>query len=451
MGLLVHNKGQVSRNLIRVRRFWVETLGCPKNQVDSDKITGLLLDEGMTEAPAPQHADLVVVNTCAFVEQARQESLDAVLQLRSEASDAELVVTGCMAQRYGTELAKALPEVDRVAGFGVPVSIGAKPPKAVAGNSLAHAEPQVQVPEFDLLNLPRPAVTAPWAYVKIAEGCDRRCGYCAIPSFRGPQRSRSIQSVIAEVQSLKVHEVVLVAQDLAAYGRDQGRGERNLIPLLQQLREIVSWVRLLYLYPSDLSDFLIDAICESGVPYFDLSLQHVSRPLLARMRRWGDGERFRQRIFEIRQRQPEAVFRSNFIVGYPGETEADQDALLEFLDEVQLDWCGFFAYSPEAGTHSTTLEQQVPPELAQTRLRELSEVQDQITAAKRDQLIGCKVKVLVDAVGQARSYREAPEIDGIVAVPEHLTVGQFHTVKIVQANGPDLLSEPSNQLLLAVP
>ena len=138
-------------------------------------------------------------------------------------------------------------------------------------------------------------------------------------------------------------------------------------------------------------------------------------------------------------------------MGYPGETEADQDALLEFLDEVQLDWCGFFAYSPEDGTHSTTLEQQVPPELAQTRLRELSEVQDQITAAKRDQLIGCKVKVLVDAVGQARSYREAPEIDGIVAVPEHLTVGQFHTVKIVQANGPDLLAEPGNQLLLAVP
>ncbi len=411
-----------------MRRFWIETLGCPKNQVDSDKITGLLVQDGLAAAGAPDEADLVVVNTCAFIEEARQESVDTVLALRSTAAEAELVVTGCMAERYGAELAEALPEADRVAGFGVPVSIGAKPSAA-------------ELPEFDLLNLPRPSTEAPWAYVKIAEGCDRRCGYCAIPSFRGPQRSRSAEAIVAEVDGLGVREAVLVAQDLASYGRDQGQGERGIIPLVESLRHRVDWVRLLYLYPSDLTDSLIDAICATGVPYFDLSLQHVSRPLLAKMRRWGDGDRFAARIADIRQRQPEAVFRSNFIVGYPGETEADHDALLEFVAEVGLDWCGFFTYSAEAGTYATTLDDQVPAELAAERRRELAEVQDEITAAKRDQLIGREVEVLVDAPGIARSYREAPEIDGIVSVPEHLNVGQFHTVRVSDAHGPDLVAE----------
>ncbi len=414
-----------------VRRFWVETLGCPKNQVDSDKITGLLVRDGMVSAVAPEEADLVVVNTCAFIEEARQESVETVLALRSTAAEAELVVTGCMAERYGAELAEALPEADRVAGFGVPVSIGAKPsvPSAAA------------VPVFDLLNLPRPPAEAPWAYVKIAEGCDRRCGYCAIPSFRGPQRSRSADVIVAEVEALGVREAVLVAQDLASYGRDQGQGERGIIPLVESLCQRVDWVRLLYLYPSDLTDPLVDAICATGVPYFDLSLQHVSRPLLARMRRWGDGDRFAARIADIRQRQPEAVFRSNFIVGYPGETEADHDALLDFVADVGLDWCGFFTYSAEAGTYATTLDGQVPAELAAERRRELAEVQDAITANKRDQLIGREVEVLVDTPGIARSYREAPEIDGIVSVPEHLAVGQFHTVRVLDAHGPDLMAE----------
>ena len=417
-----------------VRRFWIETLGCPKNQVDSDKITGLLVRDGMVSAGAPDQADLVVVNTCAFIEEARQESVDTVLALRSTAAEAELVVTGCMAERYGAELAEALPEADRVAGFGVPVSIGSKP----SAPSVAEVP---ELPEFDLLNLPRPPAEAPWAYVKIAEGCDRRCGYCAIPSFRGPQRSRSAEAILAEAEALGVREAVLVAQDLASYGRDQGQGERSIIPLVESLCQRVDWVRLLYLYPSDLTDPLIDAICATGVPYFDLSLQHVSRPLLARMRRWGDGDRFAARIADIRQRQPEAVFRSNFIVGYPGETEADHDALLDFVADVGLDWCGFFTYSAEAGTYATTLDDQVPAELAGERRRELAEVQDRITATKRDQLIGREVEVLVDTPGIARSYREAPEIDGVISVPEHLLAGQFHSVRIVDALGPDLVAE----------
>ena len=425
--------GHSPHNLRMVRRFWVETLGCPKNQVDSDKITGLLVRDGMAAAGAPEEADLVVVNTCAFIEEARQESVDTVLELRSTAADAELVITGCMAERYGAELAEALPEADRVAGFGVPVSIGAKPSAA--------SPSAVALPSFDLLNLPRPPAEAPWAYVKIAEGCDRRCGYCAIPSFRGPQRSRSTEAIVAEVEGLGVREAVLVAQDLASYGRDQGQGERGIIPLVESLRQQVDWLRLLYLYPSDLTDPLIDAICATGVPYFDLSLQHVSRPLLARMRRWGDGHRFAARIADIRQREPTAVFRSNFIVGYPGETEADHDALLDFVAEVGLDWCGFFTYSPETGTYATTLGGEVPAELAAERRRELAEVQDEITAAKRDQLVGREVEVLVDTPGMARSYREAPEIDGIISVPEHLATGQFHTVSLVEAMGPDLVAE----------
>ena len=198
---------------------------------------------------------------------------------------------------------------------------------------------------------------------------------------------------MAEVEALGVREAVLVAQDLASYGRDQGQGERGIIPLVESLCSRVDWVRLLYLYPSDLTNPLIDAICATDVPYFDLSLQHVSRPLLARMRRWGDGDRFAARIADIRQRQPDAVFRSNFIVGYPGETEADHDALLDFVAEVGLDWCGFFTYSAEEGTHATTLDGQVPAELAAERRRELAEIQDAITAGKRDQLIGREVEV----------------------------------------------------------
>src|SRR6478736_6917559 len=213
-------------------RYWVETLGCPKNQVDSDKLVGTLEAEGLVAAAVPEDADVVVVNTCAFIEAARQESIDTVLAL-SEARrlGARLVVTGCLAERYGDELATALPEADAVAGFGVPVTLTPK------------------VPSFDLLNLPRPRSRVPWAYVKVAEGCDRACGFCAIPSFRGKQRSRSIEHILAEVDALEAREIVLVAQDLASYGRDQGHGERAIVPLIEAVARRVDRVRLLYLYP----------------------------------------------------------------------------------------------------------------------------------------------------------------------------------------------------------
>jgi ribosomal protein S12 methylthiotransferase len=425
------------------RRFWVETLGCPKNQVDSDKLTGTLLADGMERADAPDQADLVVVNTCAFIDEARQESVDTIIALSDARTDgARVVVTGCMAERYGDELADALETegvleaTDVVAGFGVPVTIGRKP----GAGSLALLAGDVGVPAFDLLNLPRPPSEAPWAYVKVAEGCDRNCGFCAIPSFRGKQRSRSIDDILGEVDALQAREIVLVAQDLASFGRDQGQGDKAIVPLVHAVAERVDRVRLLYLYPSDLTDELIAAILATGVPYFDLSLQHVSPPLMRRMRRWGNGDRFLERIAKIRRLEPTAAFRSNFIVGYPGETEADHDALLDFVDQAQLDWCGFFAYSAEAGTYAETLDGTVDRALMDERLAELREQQDRITAAKRDQLIGTTVRALVDSPGVARSHREAPEIDGIITVPESLAVGSLVDVTIVDALGPDLVA-----------
>jgi len=415
------------------QRFYIETLGCPKNEVDSDKIIGLLRGDGLLQTDDAASADVVVVNTCAFIEEARRESIDTILALADRKKDgARLVVTGCMAERYGDELAAELPEVDQVAGFGVPVQMGRKP------LNLAVTTP----PAFDLLNLPRPKSTAPWAYVKIAEGCDRSCGFCAIPSFRGPQRSRDIESILREIEQLDVREVVLVAQDLASYGKDRPGelGAGAIVPLVRQVAELAARVRLLYLYPSDLSDELIDVIVGSGVPYFDLSLQHVAKEHLRRMRRWGDGERFLRRIDDIRERDADAVFRSNFIVGYPGETEADHDQLLDFVERAQLDWCGFFAYSPEEGTHAFDMPGRVDERIVASRLAELRELQDAITTGRRDDCIGETHRVLVDEPGVARSHREAPEIDGIVNVPESLAVGQFHDVVITDALGPDLVA-----------
>ena len=420
----------------QAKRFYVETLGCPKNQVDSDKLIGTLLADGMQATDSAEDADLVVVNTCAFIDEARRESIDTILNLDEQRKkSSRLVVTGCMAERYGQELADELPEVDLVAGFGVPVHTSA-PKKLIPVGS-------APVPSLDLLNLPRPKSSSPWAYVKIAEGCDRTCGFCAIPSFRGPQRSRDVHSIITEVEQLQAREIVLIAQDLASYGKDRPDelGAGSIVSLVRQVSAMVDRTRLLYLYPSDLSDDLIDAICDSGVPYFDLSLQHVSKPLLRRMRRWGDGQRFLDRIADIRKREPDAAFRSNFIVGYPGETEEDHDQLLDFVEKAELDWCGFFAYSAEDGTYAKDLDGQVPEGLMRERLSELSEMQDNITFSRRDDLIGRTVNVLVDEPGVARSHREAPEIDGIIEVPTSLEVGKFYDVTVTSAMGPDLVAE----------
>jgi ribosomal protein S12 methylthiotransferase len=294
--------------------------------------------------------------------------------------------------------------------------------------------------------------------VKVAEGCDRICGFCAIPSFRGPQRSRPVDDLMAEVERLlaggltpdgepapPLREIILVAQDLASFGRDRSvpgqraaAGRSPIAALTRAVSQRVERTRLLYLYPSGLTDELIEAVLATGVPYFDLSLQHVSRPHLARMRRWGDGDRFLRRMSDIRTAEPDATFRSSFILGYPGETERDHDRLLDFLDTAQLDWAGFFLFSNEVGTHAAGQPDQVPAELALERLRECTELQDAITAATRDALVGRQRQVLVDAPGVGRTVHEAPEIDGIVHLPADTVPGQLLMVEITAAEGPDL-------------
>jgi ribosomal protein S12 methylthiotransferase len=427
-------------------RFFVETLGCPKNAVDSDKVVASLLHDGLVAADGPGDADVVVVNTCAFVEAARQESIDTVLALAdARRPGARLVVTGCLAERYGDELAAALPEVDEVVGFEhegmiAPVAFRQRP-RGVR----------------DLLELPRPAPTRPWAYVKIAEGCDRACAFCAIPSFRGPQRSRPPETIEDEARALVaggVRELVLVAQDLAWYGRDAGT-PGALVPLLHRLDRLrddgLTRVRLLYLYPSEVREPLVSTMLElpSVVPYFDLSLQHASAPLLRAMKRWGSGERFRETIAGIRAVEPDAAFRSSFIVGFPGETEADHDTLLAFLRDVELDWAGFFPFSREDGTAAADLTDVVDERTAAERLRECSEIQDPITAASRDAMVGAEVEVLVDGLdddtGDAigRTHREAPEIDGTVRLSGAFArAGAIVRARVAEASGPDLVAEP---------
>jgi ribosomal protein S12 methylthiotransferase len=428
-------------------RFHVETLGCPKNAVDSDKLTATLLADGLEPAASAEEADLVVVNTCAFVEAARQESIDAALSLaEARKPGAKLVLTGCMAERYGAELGAALPEADAVVGFG---SEG-----AIAEVILKRKPTGVR----DLLELPRSAPSAPWAYVKIAEGCDRACAFCAIPSFRGKQRSRSPDAVESEVRSLVERgaaELVLVAQDLAWYGRDAGE-PGALAPLLRRLDRLsadgLARIRLLYLYPSEVRDRLVSTMLDlpTVVPYFDLSLQHASAPLLRRMKRWGSGDRFREIIGGIRAQEPAAAFRSSFIVGFPGEAERDHDELLRFLDAVELDWAGFFPFSREDGTPAATMDGVVPEELMHERLRECAEVQDPITRGARDALVGAEIDVLVDGTDDetgepvGRTHREAPEIDGVVRVTGAFArQGARVRARVTSACGPDLLAEPA--------
>jgi ribosomal protein S12 methylthiotransferase len=351
-----------------------------------------------------------------------------------------------MAERYGAELAAALPEADAVVGFAgegtlAEVVLRGRKPTGVR----------------DLLELPRPAPAQPWAYVKVAEGCDRACAFCAIPSFRGKQRSRPVDAIEAEVRDLVEHgavEVVLVAQDLAWYGRDAGE-PGALVPLLRRLDRLAAHglgrIRLLYLYPSEVKDPLVATMLElpTVVPYFDLSLQHASARLLRSMKRWGSGTRFEEIVGGIRAAEPEATFRSSFIVGFPGETEADHEELLAFLAGVRLEWAGFFPFSAEDGTPAATLAGVVPGELAAERLRECSELQDPITQAARDALVGETVEVLVDGTDPdgdtpvGRTHREAPEIDGVV----HLTGDVFARpgarveALVTEALGPDLVAK----------
>jgi len=425
---------------------WLETLGCSKNQVDSDKIIAALGEFGYGDASEPESADVVMVNTCAFIEDARRESVDTILGLaEAKRGNAKLVVMGCMAQRYEQELIEALPEADAVIGLDRYPELIDKldaitgwQPVSFTGLRRSH---------MDILEaVNRPTPSTPFAYVKVAEGCGKTCAFCAIPLIRGEQRSRARQGVVAEIEGLVaagVQEVVLVAQDLAAYGRDNDAG--SIEHLVEQAASVenLGRLRLYYLYPREIRQGLIDIMSGHEViaDYFDLSLQHSSPKLLRSMRRPGSGDRHLALIERIRTAAPQAATRSSFIVGYPGETDDDVDGLAEFLGTAELDWAGFFPYSAEDGTDAAKMPDQVPGELISERLRHLQRIQDDMTTAKNLAAVGRTLEVLVDQVeeGQAvgRSYREAPEIDGMILL-DRGSVGEWVTASIDGAYGTDL-------------
>ncbi len=428
----------------------ITTLGCSKNQVDSEKITALLTQAGYRTAGSGDEADVVMVNTCAFVEAARRESVETILDVeQSKADDSRLVVIGCMAQRYGSELEDSLDGVDAVVGLDrygemvtvldsitdwVPVRLGPRPPA------------------MDLLHLvDRPAPDLPYAYVKVAEGCDKTCAFCAIPLIRGKQRSRrptDIREEIARLSAGGVSEVILVAQDLAAYGRDIGvRRDETIVDLLRFVSDVegLARLRLLYLYPTEIRPALIEEMASNPrlAPYFDLSLQHASRTLLRSMRRPGSTTSHLRLIDRIRQAEPEAALRSSFVVGFPGETDDDVDELLDFLSAAQLDWAGFFPYSPEDGTRAFDLSGRIGRDEISERVRELTRAQDEITARRNSEQVGKVFDVLIDQVEDGipvgRSYREAPDIDGMICLDEG-SPGMWMEVEITGSYETDLVA-----------
>ena len=425
--------------------LWLTTLGCAKNQVDSEKVKAMLSEVGYVWARSPEDADVVMVNTCAFIEEARAESVEAILEAEERARPgASTVVIGCMAQRFGSELEAALPEVDAVVGLDRYGEL----PRLLS--ELTRWEP-VRLRRravMDILHATgRPVSGLPYAYVKVAEGCDKPCTFCAIPAIRGRQRSRRPAEIRAEVEGLVaqgVSEVVLVAQDLAAYGRDIG-APGGLTDLIEFLTDVAGLkrLRLLYLHPREIRDRLLEAMVDSPIvaSYFDLSLQHVSAPLLRAMKRPGDGERHLDLVEKIRRLDPTAALRSSFIVGFPGETDDQVEELAEFLAEARLDWAGFFPYSAEPGTPAAELPGRIDRDRIMERLRYLSGIQEEVTLTKNRNLLGVRDEVLVDQVEEgvpvARSHRQAPEIDGVVRLDEGAP-GEWLKVEYTGAYGPDM-------------
>ena len=425
--------------------IWLSTLGCAKNQVDSEKIVAMLSEAGYGWADRPEDADVVMVNTCAFIEEARAESVEVILELEDrKRADATAVVIGCMAQRFGSEVESALPEVDLVLGidrYGELVD---------AIDRLTGWAPVDlrRRPVMDILHATgRPVPEVPYAYLKVAEGCDKPCTFCAIPSIRGKQRSRRPVELREELESLVgagVREVVLVAQDLAAYGRDID-APGGLPDLLACLAGVpgLDRLRLLYLHPREIGERLLGEVTSNEVvaPYFDLSLQHVSGALLRRMKRPGNLEKHTTLVERIRDLDPDAALRSSFIVGFPGETDQDVDDLADFLTDARLDWAGFFPYSAEPRTPAAEMSDQVPRDDMMERLRHLSSLQEEVTESRNAEWLGRVDRVLVDQIEDGlpvgRSHRQAPEIDGVVRLDAGM-VGEWAEVEYTAVYGPDM-------------
>ena len=409
---------------------YLRTLGCPKNRVDSEIMLGTLAEAGFQLVQEPERAEVIVLNTCGFIESAKAESISAIVELaemKAEGRCKKLVVAGCLTQRYHAELAAELPEVDQFVGTGAYQDIA----RIVADAQSS----RVIVPDPDFVH----AATTPrvnslpshTAYLKIAEGCDNACAFCIIPKLRGPQRSRPAEDLVAEAEALAAHgavELSLVAQDLTAWGHDL-RPRQRLHHLLPELCRVdgIRWIRLHYAYPRDFPDALVDVMAreEKIVKYLDMPLQHSSDRLLRDMKRGRDSRFLRELLATLRRRIPGLALRTSLIVGLPGETEEDFQGLLDFVKEQRFERLGVFEYSREEGTPAADMEGQVPEALKRERFQAVMEIQRDIAAAHQRKLLGRRIEVLVEGASSesehllaGRNAQQAPEIDGITYINE---------------------------------
>jgi ribosomal protein S12 methylthiotransferase len=456
-------------------KIGVVSLGCPKNLVDSEVMLGLAAEAGHTLTPDAAEADVLVVNTCAFIESARQESVNAILEMarhKTEGSCRRLVVTGCMAERYRDELKKEIPEIDAVLGTGeVPEIVaalegrtGALPivPRHAPGDAVPmtlHRRPSPPDYLYDDLTPRTLATPSHFAYLKIGEGCNYKCAFCIIPKLRGAYRSRPSDSVVREARALAargVKELLLISQDTTYYGNDLGQ-RGALARLLRDLDTVegLEWIRLLYLYPTTITTETLTAIAECGkvCKYVDLPLQHASDSVLQRMRRPGTRASYVRLIEKIRRTVPGVTLRTTFIVGFPGETEREFEVLRRFVEATRFDHVGVFTYSHEEGTSAGRLVDDVPAKVKRQRQRVLMATQQRIVAAANRKRVGQRVRVLVDGpsadhpfVLRGRLAGQAPEIDPMVylteADPAVCAPGVMLDAEVVSARGYDLVVRP---------
>jgi ribosomal protein S12 methylthiotransferase len=451
------------------QNIYFVSLGCPKNQVDTELMLGQVRAAGHALVDSPEAADVIVINTCAFIDAAKEESVDTILEMAQHKSRGaqKLVVTGCLAQRYATELANDIPEIDHLLGSSDFPSIAralaavAAPAGRPRGKGKGRALPVIQVAATPAYiydhDAPRVRIGARHsAYVKIAEGCDRPCAFCIIPKLRGPQRSRAIADIVAEVRALAaegVVEVNLIAQDLTRYGWDAGttaEARATLAQLLRALGEVdgAAWIRLHYTFPSAFDDDLIDAIASvpKVVKYIDVPLQHISDAMLKRMRRGHTGRVTRELVTKLRARIDHVVLRTTFIVGHPGETAAEFDELCGFVADSKFERAGAFTFSIEPGTVSAILPNRVDPGLAIERQQALMEIQRQVSRARHEAMVGQQLEVLVERVSEeseylmeGRWYGQAPGIDGVTYLSDRqVAPGMLVRARVTQASDYDL-------------
>jgi len=436
-------------------------LGCPKNAVDSEGLGGLLAARGHEVSDEVDDAEVVLVNTCGFIDPARRETVEETLELaelKDTAGLKGLILTGCLVARSAPDLDEALPEVDAFVDFAAYPRISEIVDEVAAGTltERIHGDPGTRFDPawWDAAIAASPRLRfgrAPWAYLKIAEGCDRGCAFCAIPLMRGKFRSRDFATIETEARhlvELGVTELSLVSQDSVMWGRDSGEG--NMASLLRRLERIegLRRLRLMYLHPQGVTDELIDSILDSEVivSYFDLSLQHVAPAVLKAMGRWGGRERFESIIGRIRGTDPLAGIRSTFIMGFPGESDEHAAEVESFVGESDLDWIGIFTYSPQEGTRGNDMTDQVDPLVARERTERVQGSADVAMERRARSLVGSRFEVLVERFDRdedawvGRSKREAPEIDGEVTFGSdaHLHVGDYVDVRISEAVGADL-------------